>query len=166
MEESGTSAGYAQRAKRGLTPFGAPEWWNTHVDCLFCKIVAGELPSTRVYEDDRVIAIMDIFPATRGHVLVIPRAHSTDIHEIAPDDLAAAAAVAKVLAGRAVRGLGADGVTIMQSNGAAAWQTVFHYHVHVIPRYQGDPLVLPWRPGEAPADPAELADISRSYFPD
>jgi histidine triad (HIT) family protein len=136
------------------------------VECLFCKIVAGDLPSTRVHEDDRVIAIMDILPATRGHVLVIPRAHSTDIHEISEDDLAAATAVAQRLAGRAMRGLGADGVTIMQSNGAAAWQTVFHYHVHVIPRYRDDPLVLPWRPGEAPADPAELDDISRSYFTD
>jgi len=135
-------------------------------DCLFCKIVAGELPSTRVYEDDRVIAIMDIFPATRGHALVIPRAHARDVHEVAQDDLAAAAAAARRLAGAAVRGLGADGVTIMQSNGAAAWQTVFHYHVHVIPRYDGDPLVLPWQPGSAPADPDELASISRSYFSD
>jgi histidine triad (HIT) family protein len=136
------------------------------VECLFCKIVAGELPATRVYEDDRVIAIMDIFPATRGHVLVIPRTHAADLHEVSADDLAATAVVAKLLAGRAVRGLGADGVTILQSNGAAAWQTVFHYHVHVIPRYEGDPLVLPWRPGPAPADPAELADISRPYFSD
>ena len=136
------------------------------MDCLFCKIVAGELPSTRVHEDDRVIAIMDIFPATRGHVLVIPRAHATDVHEVSEDDLATVASVAKRLAGLAMRGLAADGVTIMQSNGAAAWQTVFHYHVHVIPRYRDDPLVLPWRPGEAPADPTELADISRSYFTD
>ncbi len=136
------------------------------MDCLFCKIVAGDVPSTRVHEDDRVIAIMDIFPATRGHALVIPRAHAADVHAVSGDDLAAAAAVAKRLAGRAVRGLGADGVTIMQSNGAAAWQTVFHYHVHVIPRYVDDPLVLPWLPGTKPADPAELLDISRSYFPD
>ena len=135
-------------------------------DCLFCKIAAGEVPSMRVHEDDRVIAIMDIFPATRGHVLVIPRAHATDLHDISADDLAAAAVVTKRLAGRAVRGLGADGVTILQSNGAAAWQTVFHYHVHVIPRYRDDPLVLPWRPGATPADPAELANISRSYFQD
>jgi len=104
--------------------------------------------------------------SARGHVLVIPRAHAADVHAVSDDDLAAAAAVAKRLAGRAVRGLGADGVTIMQSNGAAAWQTVFHYHVHVIPRYVGDPLVLPWRPGTTPADPAELSDISRSYFSD
>jgi histidine triad (HIT) family protein len=136
------------------------------VDCLFCKIVAGDVPSTRVHEDDRVIAIMDIFPAARGHVLVIPRAHAADVHAVSDDDLAAAATVAKRLAGQAVSGLGAEGVTIMQSNGAAAWQTVFHYHVHVIPRYVDDPLVLPWRPGTTPADPAELSDISRSYFSD
>jgi histidine triad (HIT) family protein len=136
------------------------------VDCLFCKIVAGDVPSIRVHEDDRVIAIMDIFPATRGHVLVIPRAHAADVHAVSDDDVAAAATVAKRLAGRAVRGLGADGVTIMQSNGAAAWQTVFHYHVHVIPRFVDDPLVLPWRPGPTPADPAELDAISRSYFSD
>jgi histidine triad (HIT) family protein len=135
-------------------------------DCLFCQIVAGGVPSTRVHEDDRVIAIMDIFPAARGHALVIPRAHAADVHRVSDADLAAAAAVAKRLAGKAVRGLGADGVTIMQSNGAAAWQTVFHYHVHGIPRYVGDPLVLPWRPGTTPADPAELIDISRSYFSD
>jgi histidine triad (HIT) family protein len=138
----------------------------TDPDCIFCKIVAGDLPATVVAEDERTIAIMDISPATRGHALVIPRAHAADIHDLPADDLAAAAAAAKHLAGAAVRGLGADGVTIMQSNGAAAWQTVFHYHVHVIPRYDGDPLVLPWRPGSAPADPEELADISRSYFSD
>ena len=133
-------------------------------DCIFCKIVAGELPSTRIHEDERTIAIMDINPATRGHALVIPRAHSTDIHDSHPDDLAACAATAKLIAGRAMHGLGADGVTIIQSNGAAAWQTVFHYHVHVIPRYHGDPLVLPWKP--APGDLAEIQDISRSYFQD
>jgi histidine triad (HIT) family protein len=97
---------------------------------------------------------MDINPATRGHVLVIPRAHGRDLHEIGDDDLAACARTAKVMAGRARDRLGADGVTIMQSNGAAAWQTVFHYHVHVIPRYDGDALVLPWRP--APGDQAEI----------
>jgi histidine triad (HIT) family protein len=133
-------------------------------DCLFCKIVAGELPSTRVHEDDQAIAIMDIFPATLGHVLVIPRRHSRDIHDIDPADLAHCAQIAKDLAGRAVRGLGAGGVTIMQSNGAVAWQTVFHYHVHVIPRYQGDPLVLPWKPASAPD--LDVSEISKAYLSD
>jgi histidine triad (HIT) family protein len=129
-------------------------------DCLFCRIVAGELPSTRVHEDDRVIAIMDIFPATRGHMLVVPRAHSTDVRDVAPEDLTTAAQVAAALAGRAFERLAADGVTVMQSNGAAAWQTVFHYHVHVIPRYEGDPLVLPWTPGGEPADPGGLERLA------
>ncbi len=133
-----------------------------HDDCLFCRIIAGELPSVRVHEDDLTVAIMDIFPATAGHVLVIPRAHATDIHDVSEFDLAACAAVARKLAGLAVANLGANGVTIMQANGAAAWQTVFHYHVHVIPRYDGDPLVLPWTPGPQ-ADPAELRAISESY---
>jgi histidine triad (HIT) family protein len=133
-------------------------------DCIFCRIVAGELPSIRIHEDDRAIAIMDINPATRGHALVIPRAHARDISDIPDDDLAHCAQVSRDIAGRAVSALGADGVTIMQSNAAAAWQTVFHYHVHVIPRYDGDPLVLPWRP--APGDPAEIEGISSAYFQD
>jgi histidine triad (HIT) family protein len=132
-------------------------------DCLFCRIVAGELPSARIHEDDRVIAIMDIFPATRGHALVIPRAHAVDVRDVEADDLAAAARVAQVVAGRAYERLGADGVTIMQSNGAAAWQTVFHYHVHVIPRYEDDPLVLPWTPGGQPAAADQLDAVAEAY---
>ncbi len=133
-------------------------------DCIFCRIVAGELPSTRIAEDERALAIMDINPATDGHALVLPRAHAVDLHDIDDADLAACARLARKVAGRARERLGADGVTIMQSNGAAAWQTVFHYHVHVIPRYHGDPLELPWTP--TPGDPDEIARISRSYFSD
>ena len=132
-------------------------------ECLFCRIVTGELPSTRVYEDDRVIAILDIFPATRGHALVIPRAHAADLLDVDREDLCACAMAAQLLADRATAGLSADGVTVMQSNGAAAWQTVFHYHVHVIPRYAGDPLVLPWTPGGAQANADELESIRRAY---
>jgi histidine triad (HIT) family protein len=124
-------------------------------DCLFCKIVAGELPATRVHEDERTVAFMDINPATRGHVLVVPRAHSRDLLEIPADDLAACAAAARTLAARASERLGADGVNLLNSCGRAAWQTVFHFHVHVIPRYAGDPLRLPWTPG--PGDRDEIA---------
>ncbi len=131
-------------------------------DCIFCKIVAGDLPSTRIHEDERTIAILDIFPAAPGHALVIPRTHAADLHDISPADLEACAHTAQQIAARAVANLDADGITIMQSNGAAAWQTVFHYHVHVIPRYEGDPLVLPWKP-DVPADPADLTAISESY---
>ena len=127
----------------------------THPDCLFCKIVAGEIPATIVAESDRAIAFMDINPATRGHALVIPRAHARDVHEIDTEDLKAVAAMAQQLAGRAIERLGADGVNLLNSNGPAAWQTVFHFHMHVIPRYAGDPLKLPWVP--SPGDIDEIA---------
>ena len=120
--------------------------------CLFCKIVAGEIPATIVAEDERTIAFMDINPATRGHVLVVPRAHARDVHEIATEDLQAVAATAQAVAALAVQRLGAVGVNLLNSNGAAAWQSVFHFHMHVIPRYKGDPLRLPWVPASGDMD--------------
>jgi histidine triad (HIT) family protein len=124
-------------------------------ECIFCKIVAGELPATIVDEDERTIAFMDISPATRGHALVIPRAHAADILSVESEDLLAVALASQRLARRAKERLHADGVNLLNSCGAAAWQTVFHFHVHVIPRYEGDPLRLPWLP--APGDPGEIA---------
>jgi len=129
-------------------------------DCLFCKIVAGELPSTRVDEDERTVAFMDINPATRGHVIVVPRDHSTDLHDIGAEDLAACAGMAKRVAGRVRDRLGADGVNLLNSCGRAAWQTVFHFTVHVIPRYANDPLRLPWVPG--PGDRDEIAAAAQA----
>ena len=127
-------------------------------DCIFCKIVAGELPATVIASDERALALMDINPATRGHALVIPRAHAQDIGDIGAEDLAATIALAQRIAVRARRKLGADGVNLIHSAGSAAWQTVFHFHIHVIPRYVGDPLALPWVP--APGDPGELAEAA------
>jgi histidine triad (HIT) family protein len=124
-------------------------------DCIFCKILAGELPATIVDEDERTVSFMDINPATRGHVLVIPRAHSEDLMSIDLDDLCAVAVASQRQAARAKERLRADGVNLVNSCGSVAWQTVFHFHVHVIPRYSGDPLRLPWVP--APGDPAEIA---------
>ena len=124
-------------------------------DCLFCKIVAGEIPATRVDEDERTVAFMDINPATRGHLLVVPREHAVDLLEVSDADLEACARTAQRLARRVKERLGADGVNLLNSCGSAAWQTVFHFHVHVIPRYAGDPLRLPWVPG--PGDPDEIA---------
>ena len=121
-------------------------------DCLFCKIVAGDLPATKVEEDERTLAFMDINPATRGPAVVVPKAHATDVHDIDHEDLAACARTAQRVAGRARDRLGATGINLLQSSGAAAWQTVFHLHVHVIPRYDGDPLRLPWVPGPGDAD--------------
>jgi histidine triad (HIT) family protein len=127
----------------------------TDPDCIFCRIASGELPSTRIDEDERTVAFMDINPATRGHVLVVPREHSADLTEIAEDDLAAVAAMAKRIAQRQKERLGADGINLLNSCGKVAWQTVFHFHVHVIPRYATDPLRLPWEP--APGDRDEIA---------
>ncbi len=131
-------------------------------DCLFCRLVAGELPSVRVHEDERTVVFMDIAPATRGHALVVPRAHARDVHDIDPEDLAACARVAKLIAGRQRERLAADGVNLLSSSGDAAWQTVHHFHMHVIPRYSGDPLVLPWtpRPGDADDIAAAGAELS------
>jgi histidine triad (HIT) family protein len=114
-------------------------------DCIFCGIVAGTMPAERVYEDERTVAFLDIAPAAEGHMLVIPRVHSDDIHGADLADLAACARTAQMLAGRVGGALAADGVTIMQSNGRAAGQTVFHYHVHVIPRFDGDGVLQPWK---------------------
>jgi histidine triad (HIT) family protein len=123
-------------------------------DCLFCKIVAGEVAATIVDEDERTVSFMDINPATRGHALVVPREHVVDLLEISEEDLSACASAAQRLAARAKDGLKADGVNLLNSCGRAAWQTVPHFHVHVIPRYRNDPLRLPWTPG--PGDRPEI----------
>ncbi len=127
-------------------------------DCVFCKIVAGEMPAAIIAEDERTVTFMDISPATRGHALVVPRAHAADLHAIDPADLQAVAVAAQRLASRARDRLGADGVNLLSSSGAAAWQTVFHFHMHVIPRYEGDPLRLPWVP--RPGDPDDIRGVA------
>jgi histidine triad (HIT) family protein len=129
-------------------------------DCLFCRIVAGDLPSTRIYEDERTVAFMDINPATRGHLLVVSRAHAADLLEIGTEDLAAVAETSQQLARLVSERLDADGVNLLNSCGAPAWQTVFHFHLHVIPRYAGDPLQLPWHP--APGDREEIAAVAKA----
>jgi histidine triad (HIT) family protein len=127
-------------------------------DCIFCKIVARELPATIVAEDERTISFMDINPATRGHALVIPRAHSRNVLEIGAEDLTATIMAAQRLAQRATERLGADGVNLINSCGPRAWQTVFHFHLHVIPRYADDPLRLPWVPSAGDMD--EIAQVA------
>jgi histidine triad (HIT) family protein len=126
-------------------------------DCIFCKIVAGELPAQIVDEDERTIAFMDINPATRGHLLVIPREHTRNLLEVEPEDLEACATMAQRMARRISERLEPDGVNLLNSCGEAAWQTVFHFHVHVIPRYRDDPLKLPWTPAPGDSDEIEAA---------
>jgi histidine triad (HIT) family protein len=127
-------------------------------DCLFCGIVEGSIPSQQVHSDELTVSFMDINPATPGHALVIPRAHSADLLEISPDDLKATTVAAQRLAKRAKDALNADGINLINSCGAAAFQTVFHFHIHVVPRYEDDPLKLPWVPTEG--DPDEIAEIA------
>jgi histidine triad (HIT) family protein len=128
-------------------------------DCLFCKIVAGDVPATLVHEDERTVAFMDINPATRGHLLVIPREHAENVLEIDPEDLEAVARAGQAMARRVRDKLGADGVNLLNSTGSVAWQTVFHFHLHVIPRYENDPLRLPWQP--QPGDQDEIAAAAK-----
>jgi len=128
-------------------------------DCIFCRIVAGELPAQIVDSDERTIAFLDISPASRGHALVIPRRHARDLLEIDPEDLAAVAIAAQRLARRMPERLGVAGINLLNSCGAPAWQTVFHLHIHVIPRYEGDPLRLPWIP--SPGDPDAIAAVAQ-----
>jgi histidine triad (HIT) family protein len=123
-------------------------------DCIFCQIIAGEIPAQIVGEDEKTVAFMDISPATRGHTLVVPRRHARDLLEIEPAELEAVAVAAQRIAARMPDRLGAEGVNLLNSCGQAAWQTVFHFHMHVIPRYGGDPLQLPWTPKEG--DPEEI----------
>jgi histidine triad (HIT) family protein len=124
-------------------------------DCIFCQIVAGDLPSEMVQEDEHTVAFMDLNPWTRGHALVIPRAHSKNLYEVDEADLHWTASGAARLARRMRGVLACDGVNLLNACEPAAWQTVFHFHLHVIPRYAADPLRLPWTP--EPGDRDEIA---------
>jgi histidine triad (HIT) family protein len=126
--------------------------------CLFCGIVAGDVPAQIVDSDEHTIAFMDINPATPGHALVVPRAHSADLFEIPEEDLERTAQAAQRLARRMDAALDADGFNILHASRPAAWQTVFHFHLHVIPRYDDDPLELPYVPREG--DPDEIAAVA------
>lgn len=128
-------------------------------DCIFCKIVAGEIPSHRVFEDENFLAFLDIFPAGRGHTLVIPKEHHVDIHSIPTSLYGQLAETAKNVADLLLGKLGSEGTTIMQMNREAGWQSVFHAHIHVIPRWSGDSLQKPWE--IAPANMSELSELQR-----
>ena len=116
-------------------------------DCIFCKIANGEIPSATLYEDEEFRVILDLGPATKGHALVLPKAHYADLTEI-PEDLAGrAAGVAKKVVTAMKAALPCDGYNVVQNNGEAAGQTVPHYHVHLIPRYKNDYAGISWKPG-------------------
>lgn len=128
-------------------------------DCIFCLIAVGKIPSLKVHEDAHTLAFMDNNPGTEGHVLVIPKTHADDIFAIEDHALAAVMHTAKRVSSAAKSVLGVAGVNLFQSNGAVAGQSVFHLHVHVLPRFAGDKLRLPWIPGEA--DKAALGVLAQ-----
>ncbi len=119
-------------------------------DCVFCKVVKGELPSYKIYEDEKTLAFLDIYPVYKGHTLVIPKIHTESISDISQSDLAAVAAASKKVAKLLKEKLNYDGVNLVQSNGKAASQVVMHFHMHVVPRFTGDGLNL-WTHGEKPS---------------
>ena len=128
-------------------------------DCIFCAIVAGDAPAEILDSDEHTVSFMDINPATAGHALVIPKRHSADLIEIPAEDLERTIVAARRLAERMRETLAPDGFNVINACGAAAWQSVFHYHLHVVPRFADDPLELPWVP--SPGDPEEIAATAR-----
>lgn len=131
------------------------------IDCVFCGIVAGTEPAWRIYEDELTVAFMDVLPATRGHALVIPKVHRTDLFDAEPAEVTALALAVQRIARTAMSNLGADGVNIVNASGEAAYQTVYHLHFHVVPRFAGDSVVIFPRPGlpeEIAAAAAQLSD--------
>lgn len=125
------------------------------MDCIFCKLVNGEIPTATLYEDDDFRVILDQGPATKGHALILPKKHYANIYEL-PEELAARAMVlAKRMAGTMTEALNCDGFNLVQNNGEAAGQTVFHFHMHLIPRYNNDHAGITWNPGTLEEDVKE-----------
>lgn len=118
---------------------------NVDNDCIFCKIIAGAIPSKTVYEDEDYKAILDVSPASQGHVIILPKNHAANIFELSDEDARGIMPVAKKIAAAQMKVFGCDGVNVLQNNGEAAGQTVFHLHVHVIPRYKGDTVDIKWK---------------------
>ncbi len=129
----------------------------TDDDCIFCKIMAGEIPCFKLYEDDTTIAFMDINPANPGHALAAVKEHWENVFEIPAEQLGAVAATAQRVAGAQQRALAPDGINLVQANGAAAAQSVFHLHIHILPRNAGDDLLINW--GHKPGDMDEIKAV-------
>lgn len=125
-------------------------------DCIFCKLANGVFPTNSIYEDDTFNVILDASPATKGHALILPKVHADNVYELDDETLGKAMVLAKKLAKNAVEKLHCDGVNIIQNNGEAAGQSVMHYHLHVIPRYNNDGQKMLWKP-TSPSDEEKKA---------
>lgn len=126
-------------------------------NCIFCKIATGEIPSVTLHEDEDFRVILDVGPASKGHALILPKDHYANIYELPEEMTAKAYVLAKRMAARLTDALGCDGFNILQNNGEPAGQTVFHFHIHLIPRYQNDNVGLTWKPGK-------LTDVDKSFI--
>ena len=113
-------------------------------DCIFCKIANGAIPSATVYEDEAFRVILDIAPAAKGHALILPKEHYANLWELGEEEAAKVLAIAAKVSAAQKKALGCDGVNLLQNNGVAAGQTVFHFHMHLIPRYDNDNVLIPW----------------------
>lgn len=133
-------------------------------NCIFCKLANGDIPTATVYEDEYLRAIMDAAPANKGHIIILPKSHAANIYELEDEYVSRAFVLAKKLAVALKELTGCDGVNILQNNGGAAGQTVFHFHVHVIPRFKDDDCTIVWKPtsyedGEASEVAKKIAEL-------
>jgi hypothetical protein len=133
-------------------------------NCIFCKLANGDIPTATVYEDEYLRAIMDAAPANKGHIIILPKSHAANIYELEDEYVSRAFVLAKKLAVALKKLTGCDGVNILQNNGGAAGQTVFHFHVHVIPRFKDDDCTIVWKPtsyedGEASEVAKKIAEL-------
>lgn len=129
-------------------------------NCIFCKIANGEIPSKTLYEDEQFRVILDLGPATKGHALILPKEHFANLYELPDETAAGVMKLAKKMAVQMSQKLKSDGFNLVQNNGEIAGQTVFHFHLHLIPRYKGDGQRIGWVPGEA--TPEELEEIKNA----
>jgi histidine triad (HIT) family protein len=129
-------------------------------DCIFCKIVAGEIPCIKLFEDEDTLAFMDINPVQPGHALIIPKEHFSDLYTVADEAISATARVARQVATALRTALMPGGINLLQCNGKAAAQSVFHFHMHVIPRAHGDNLAMNWE--ITPGDTAAIAELAET----
>lgn len=128
-------------------------------NCIFCKLANGDIPTRSIYEDDDFNVILDMGPATRGHALILPKNHSANLYELPDEEAGKVMKLAKKLATEMTEKLGCDGFNLVQNNGEAAGQTVFHFHLHLIPRYKDDSQRILWNPTEPSAE--ELDEVKR-----
>lgn len=117
-------------------------------NCIFCRIAAGEIPSATIYEDDDFRVILDIEPASKGHALILPKEHYANLYELSDELASKALIVAKKVITKMTEIVGCDGYNVVQNNGVAAGQTVFHFHIHLIPRYKDDDVNIAWKQGK------------------